>query len=145
MARNHENLHRKKPSILMKMAAIEAERDQHLKIQAEKDRMFMEALESIAKKSAHDRHGLDETKKSLYECYEIKKKNEQRTREERLRQVERETQSEALQERLSQTWYNLELNSNAAELEEWCDKCGCLHTSFVVNDDDENSHHPTAS
>ena len=102
MARNMEN-RKPKPSILVKMAAAEAEREEHRKIQAEKDRLFQEALAAIAKKSAADLHGLDETKKSLYECHEIKKKSVQKTQEERLRQVERETQREELQGRRPNT------------------------------------------
>ena len=62
------------------------------------------------------------------------------------RQVGRETSREETQERLAQAWYNLELNSNAPELEEWCDMCGCLHTIFVVsNDGDDDNDHQEAS
>ena len=57
------------------------------------------------------------------------------------RQVERETSRLETQERLAEVWYTLELNSNAHELEEWCDMCGCLHTIFVVSDDDHQADH----
>ena len=43
-------------------------------------------------------------------------------------------------ERLSQTWYNLELNSNAPELEQWCEMCGCLHTIDVLKEDGTTIH-----
>lgn len=126
---------------MAKLEEADAEREEHRRIQAEKDRLFKEALEAIAKKSANDLHGLDETKKSLYECHEIKQKEQRKTREERLRQVGRDTSRQETQERLAQAWYNLELNSNAHELEEWCDMCGCLHTIFVVSDDDHQADH----
>ena len=72
---------------MAKLEEADAEREEHRRIQAEKDRLFKEALEAIAKKSANDLHGLDETKKSLYECHEIKQKEQRKTREERLRKV----------------------------------------------------------
>ena len=90
MARNFSNCsttRQKRPNVLAKLEEADAEREEHRRIQAEKDRLFKEALEAIAKKSANDLHGLDETKKSLYECHEIKQKEQRKTREERLRKV----------------------------------------------------------
>jgi len=59
-------------------------------------------------------------------------REEKRMREERLREVGRETASENLKERLATTWHNLELNSTAHELDQWCMECGCIHESDVV-------------
>ena len=56
-----------------------------------------------------------------------------RRREERLREVDRETSGDSLKERLGQTWHDLELNSRSHELDAWCQECGCIHTSDVVN------------
>jgi len=126
---------------LAKLEEADAEREEHRRIQAEKDRLFKEALEAIAKKSANDLHGLDETKKSLYECHEIKQKEQRKTREERLRKASGKRYFKTRNTRKTGPSYNLELNSNAHELEEWCDMCGCLHTIFVVSDDDHQADH----
>lgn len=117
------------------MAQEEAEREAHRQRQEEKDRQFRAALAAIEQVSAHETHGLEETKRSLKESF-ASRKDENRRREERLREVERETASGELKERLAVTWQDLELNSRAHELDTWCAECGCIHTSDVVNDDD---------
>lgn len=48
-------------------------------------------------------------------------------------------ESNELLSRLSQTFRTLELNSNAHELDAWCDECCCIHTSDVLKDDDDNN------
>ena len=107
--------------------------------QEEKDREFKAALALIAAKSAKESHGLDETKKSL-QTWSATKRTEKQLRMDRQREIYRDTSSESFQERLVSTFHNLELNSTAHELDEWCHECGCLHTSFVVNDDDADQH-----
>ena len=99
----------------------------------------MEAIDSKfnSHKNTEDQRWstLDEIKCELRENFEKSGlKDEQRRREERLREVERETASNQLKERLTSTWYNLELNSTAHELDQWCVECGCIHTSDIVNE-----------
>ena len=55
----------KSQKILERLAAVDAEREEHRRIQEEKDRQFKEALAAIAQVSAKETHGLEETKKSL--------------------------------------------------------------------------------
>jgi len=99
------------------------------------DSQFNEHFGSHKETDDQRRTRLDETKRELRENFEKSGiKDEQRRREERLREVERETASNQLKERLASTWYNLELNSTAHELDQWCVECGCIHTSDVVND-----------
>lgn len=124
-----------KKSILDRLAQEEAERQAHRQLQEEKDRQFKAALAAIATTSAKESHGIEETKHDLIESFRMSgRKEERRRREERLREVERETASENLKERLAMTWHNLELNSTAHELDAWCAECCCIHTSDVVSD-----------
>lgn len=126
----------KKKTLLERMAQIEAEKEAHRAMQAEKDRKFKAALAAIETQSVRETYTLDDTKRELRESFEMSgRKEEKRRREERLREVERETASNELKERLAMTWHNLELNSTAHELDAWCAECGCIHTSDVVNDD----------
>ena len=123
----------KKKSIAEKMAEAEEERQAHRRRQEEKDAQFKAALEAIAIDSAKETHSLAETKRSLEENFESRR-DELKRRQERLREVERETAGDSLKERLANTWHNLELNSTAHELDSWCQECGCIHTSDIVND-----------
>ena len=124
----------KKKSVLEKMAEEEEERQAHRRRQEEKDAQFKAALEAIAIDSAKETHSLAETKRSIKQSFESRR-GELKRRQERLREVERETSGDSLKERLANTWHNLELNSTAHELDSWCQECGCIHTSDVVNDE----------
>ena len=86
----------KKKSILEKMAAAEAEREEHRARQEDKDRQFRDALEAIERENSHK---LADAKKSMAMHSALNKKIEKKRKEERQRQVERETASDQLKER----------------------------------------------
>ena len=129
-------------SLMQKLAEAEEE---HRRRMEEKDRAFKEAMDAIDtqfnshKKEENQRWStLDEIKKELNECYEKSGlKEEKRRKEERLREVERQTASSELKERLSSTWYELELNSTAHLQDVWCMECKCIHTSDVLHDESD--------
>jgi len=131
-----------KKSLIERMAEAEEE---HRRQMEEKDRAFKAAMEAIDKqfnshKDKEDQrwNTLDETKAELRESFKNSGlREEKRIKEERLREVERHTASSELKERLTSTWYNLELQSNAHELDQWCVECGCIHTSDIVNEAEE--------
>lgn len=54
-------------------------------------------------------------------------------REENMKSVQLDSKdAEDLARRMSDTYRTLELNSNAKELDLWCENCGCIHDSDVV-------------
>jgi hypothetical protein len=122
----------RKMSIVEKMAEASAEREAHRRVQDDKNRQLEAALRAIEEESARENHSVTETKKTLL-TDDATDRNVQRLKAERRREVERETGALELQERLSHTWHSLELNSTAHQLDAWCNECGCLHTSVVVN------------
>ena len=61
-------------------------------------------------------------------------KEEKRRKEEHLREIEQETASNEYKKRIERAYYELELQSTAHELDEWCEECGCIHESDIVND-----------
>ena len=61
-------------------------------------------------------------------------KEEKRRKEEHLREIEQETASNEYKERIERAYCELELLSTAHELDEWCEECGCIHESDIVND-----------
>jgi len=78
---------------------------------------------------------LDEIKGQLNENFKnFGVKEEKRRKEERLREIERETASNEYKERIERAYHELELQSTAHELDEWCEECGCIHESDIVND-----------
>ena len=78
---------------------------------------------------------LDEIKDQLTENFKnFGVKEEKRRKEERLREIERDTASNEDKERIERAYYELELQSTAHELDEWCEECGCIHESDIVND-----------
>ncbi len=78
---------------------------------------------------------LDEIKDQLNENFKnFGVKEEKRRKEERLKEIERETASNEYKERIERAYYELELQSTAHELDAWCVECGCIHESDVVND-----------
>ena len=123
----------KRNSILDKMAQVEKEKEEHRRIQAEKDRQFRDTLEAIERENSHK---LADAKKSFAMHSALNKKIEKKRKEERQRQVERETASDSFKERLASTYHSLELNSTASNLDAWCQECGCIHTSDVVGDEE---------
>ena len=129
-----------KSRLLERMASIEAEKLEHQRRQEEKDRQFKEALAAIETQSAKDTHSVLHTKREYNKNVKTSGRREQkRLRDERLREVERETASNELKERLASTFAELELNSNARELDAWCNECGCIHESEVVNEHHSSS------
>jgi len=120
--------------LLERMASIEAERQEHMKRQEEKDRLFKEAMASIETQSAKDTHSIKNTTKTLKRNIKFSGKREvESLKKERQREVERDTASNEFKERLASTFAGLEVNSRAHELDEWCNECGCIHESDVVN------------
>ena len=123
------DMSKKSSTILEKMAQAEAEREEHRRLQDDKDRQFRLTMEAIERENSHK---LADAKKSMAMHSALNKKIELKRKEERLRQVTRETASDELKERLASTFHNLELNSRQDNLEAWCQECGCIHTSDVV-------------
>ena len=56
-------------------------------------------------------------------------------KEERRRSIENITSSLEMAERLCNTFRTLELNAAAAELEQFCADCGCIHTLDVLKEE----------
>jgi len=78
---------------------------------------------------------LDEIKDQLNENFKnFGVKEEKRRKEERTREIERDTAGNEYKERIERAYHELELNSTAHELDAWCVECGCIHESDVVND-----------
>ena len=73
-------------------------------------------------------------KASLADAGEHDDRKVRMIKEERRRPIENITSSLEMAERLCATFRTLELNSAAADLDQFCVDCGCVHTIDVLKD-----------
>ena len=81
-------------------------------------------------------YSVENTKQNLKE--DTEKRTQQRVEEiqnfRRKFDIEATTSSEETAYRICESFRNLELNSTAHELDQFCVSCGCVHTIDVVNE-----------
>lgn len=122
-------------TILEKMAALEAEKASHREAQLLKHKEFLAVIGAIEKESARAANCVKDTQKVLLEDSQDRTSMKlENLKARRQLTIESLTSSLTVAERLCSTYRTLELNSNASNLDQFCNECGCVHIKDVVTD-----------